>query len=87
MCSWLAERRLREVVELSVRQKGFKKGNGTFANCFILDHMMRKGKGSSLVCVLLDLNKAFDSVPHKALLRALRGFRVLGRLVGDYKNM
>jgi Reverse transcriptase (RNA-dependent DNA polymerase) len=87
----IVDQRLRGVVKLHPRQKGFVKENGGFANVKLLEetvsHMKRNGGG---VGVQLDITKAFDTVPHEAIEWALRrkGLpEVIVRLVMDsYKE-
>uniref|UniRef100_A0A1B6DXY6 Reverse transcriptase domain-containing protein n=1 Tax=Clastoptera arizonana TaxID=38151 RepID=A0A1B6DXY6_9HEMI len=70
--SGLLEGRLRKVVKLSERQKGFMPVNGCFQNCFIFDEIIRLGKlRDGLAGAQLDISKAFDTLPHGAIEGAL----------------
>jgi len=65
--------RLRSLVTLSASQRGFMPLNGCYRNCRVLHELLQIAKrGFPLVGVLLDISKAFDSVPREAILRALR---------------
>lgn len=69
--SGLLESRLLKCVTLSARQSGFRPGPGCYTNCTILGELLRLGKRSRLVGVLLDVKKAFDTVSHSAIDAAL----------------
>lgn len=69
--SGLLETRLNRFVSLSARQRGFRPGPGCHLNCTILSELIRLGKKSRLVGVLLDIRKAFDMVDHRAIDAAL----------------
>ena len=64
---------------LATEQNGFRLGGtGALLNAMLvldvaaLEHRMRKSKSRGLVCVNIDIKKAFDTVPHYGVLRALR---------------
>lgn len=84
--SGLLEKRIRAFVILSESQKSFVKGNECFVNTLLLHDINRRGKKSLLAGVVLDVSRAFDSVPHDALMSGLRGkgvpciFAILYRL-------
>lgn len=66
-------RRMQTVFRTSLKQKGFKPINGVGQNVATLHHLLRHArtqKNNLFVC-LLDVSKAFDSVPHESILRAL----------------
>jgi hypothetical protein len=68
----LIEVRLRTVTDIHERQVGFMPLNGCSANLFIFDECIRQAKkNGTVVGSLLDVAKAFDTVPHEAILRAL----------------
>nr|ADX60049.1 R2 protein [Kalotermes flavicollis] len=68
----LIERRLRTVSDIHQRQVGFMPVNGCAANLFIFDECIRQAKKEgTIVGSLIDVAKAFDTVPHEAILRAL----------------
>lgn len=65
--------RLRSVIPMSPRQKGFVAEAGCFNNIQILHELtcqMKQGRGG--VGVQLDVSKAFDTVPHDAIPFALK---------------
>jgi hypothetical protein len=70
--------RLGLLVDLSSNQRGFVPVDGTLANILVLqsflDHHSDKKRQHALAS--LDLRKAFDSVSHHSITRALSNFRV-----------
>ena len=66
--------RLRDATRLNANQRGFCETDGTLANVLILDHYLgsRVERGSAYNVVSLDLAKAFDTVSHNSILRALK---------------
>jgi hypothetical protein len=59
---------LREVISFSPRQKGLVHETGCFNNVHIQNETIRDGKNKDgLVAVQLDIAKAFDTIPHKAI--------------------
>jgi len=68
----IIDQRLRAVLKMSPRQKGFVSEIGCFNNVQlfseVLRHMKATGGG---VAVQIDIKKAFDTAPHEAILRAL----------------
>jgi hypothetical protein len=68
----IVDKMLREVVSFSPRQKGFVYETGCFNNVHILNETIKAGKTKNgLVAVQLDIAKAFDTIPHKAIEAAL----------------
>jgi Reverse transcriptase (RNA-dependent DNA polymerase) len=66
--------RLNKVLETSDKQLGFKPVNGCAHNIMWLNCLLkhaRKNRNNLYAC-LLDVSKAFDSVPHHSIERALR---------------
>ncbi|CAF4523073.1 unnamed protein product [Rotaria sp. Silwood2] len=66
-------RRMQSVFRTSSKQTGFKPVNGVGQNVAILHNLLRHArthKNNLFVC-LLDVSKAFDSVPHTSIIRAL----------------
>ncbi|KRX73805.1 Retrovirus-related Pol polyprotein from type-1 retrotransposable element [Trichinella sp. T6] len=73
--SKIITRRLAAKLELNVRQKAFQSEiNGVFENTAILYALIKDAKvRSKEICITtLDLAKAFDTVPHSRIIRALR---------------
>lgn len=69
----IMDERLRSVVRIDPRQKGFVAEAGCFANVQILHELtchMKQTRGG--VGIQLDVSKAFDTVPHDAMPGALR---------------
>lgn len=67
-------RRMQSVFRINDKQTGFKPINGVGQNTSLLHNLLRHArtnKNSIFVC-LLDVSKAFDSVPHDSIKRALR---------------
>jgi hypothetical protein len=68
----LLEARLRTVTDIHQKQVGFMPINGCSANLYIFHECIRQAKkNGTIVGSLLDVAKAFDTVPHEAILRAL----------------
>lgn len=85
--SGVLDSKLRSVVKLSKRQKGFVEGHGCFVNARILHDIVKRGKRTSLHAAILDISKAFDCVPHGVILDALRDQGIHGRLIEFVQNM
>lgn len=85
--SGIVEKRLRDSTSLSVRQKGFVSGNGCFHNGSVLSKLYKLGRNSSLSLGILDVSKAFYSVPHSAFVEALMDQGVNRLLVMTVSNM
>ena len=69
-------RRIQSVIKLDPRQKGFRPVDGCLENTTVLD-LVLKGSRSEMRSALVasvDLQKAFDSIAHVALLRVLETF-------------
>ena len=67
-------KRMQLVFETDRKQTGFKPMNGVGQNTALLHNILRHArtnKNNLFVC-LLDVSKAFDSVPHDSIKRALR---------------
>lgn len=72
------DNRLRNIVQLSINQCGFVKGCGTIDAIFAVRQLMEKfrEKRRPLHLAFLDLEKAFDRVPHQMIWYALRDHQV-----------
>lgn len=88
------DQKIRSVVGFTPRQKGFISSEaGCFNNVHILVELLRHSKatGKNLVVTILDISKAFDTVPHSILGPSLRrkGLPpVVAQLVEEsYKNV
>lgn len=67
-------KRMQKVFQISHKQTGFKPLNGVGQNTALLHNILkhaRANKNNLFVC-LLDVSKAFDSVPHDSIKRALK---------------
>ena len=81
--------RLDRAVDLSPSQKGFTKVGGVGANLFILRNRLDHAKKSNktLAICFLALQKAFDSVAHDSLIRAMSAKTIPSKLVSYVKNV
>ena len=70
---------------ISLRQKGFKRGDGLYLNSKVLRESLRRSKRDlkSISLAFVDLSKAFDSVSHDSLWVACRALGVPFPLI-DY---
>lgn len=66
-------RRMDRLLNIDVRQRGFRSSDGCSDNIFLLDTLLRihRRKFRSLYMASLDVNKAIDSVSHPAIVAAL----------------
>src|SRR6184192_2373037 len=83
------EARLRKTVKIDDMQFGFSPGKGTTDAIFILRQVQEKflGKQKELWMAFVDLEKAFDRVPHEVLWCALRHVGVEEWMVNVIKSM
>jgi hypothetical protein len=67
-------RRMQRVFHINRKQTGFKPMNGVGQNTSLLHHLLRHARRNknSIFVSLLDVSKAFDSVPHDSIKRALK---------------
>lgn len=74
----ILNQRLREVIRLKINQCGFVKGTGTTDAIFAARQLMEKHRERKqpLHLAFLDLEKAFDRVPHQLIWYALRDHEV-----------
>ena len=65
--------KVRKVLRFTPRQKGFVCEAGCFNNLHILSELLRHSNEGrkALVAVVLDINKAFDTISHQAMVPAL----------------
>jgi hypothetical protein len=70
----IIDSKIRRVLRFILRQKRFVCESGCFNNVHILSESLRHSKEGhkTLVAVVLDVSKAFDTVPHQAMVPALR---------------
>ncbi|XP_011686439.1 PREDICTED: uncharacterized protein LOC105449135 [Wasmannia auropunctata] len=69
----IVDQKLRSVITMTPRQKGFTSEAGCFNNVHILNELLRHAKVSEgLVVAQLDVSKAFNTVPHEVIGVALR---------------
>ena len=86
--SGLLDTRLRTVTDLHERQVGFVPMNGCATNLFIFDECVRAAKKEGLLSgAMLDIQKAFDTVPHEAILGSLRAQGVDSHTVSHIRDM
>jgi hypothetical protein len=72
----IVDKMLHSVIIFSPRQKGFVYETGCFNNVHLLNETIKAAKiGNGLVAVQLDIAKAFDTVPHKAIEAVLERLR------------
>jgi hypothetical protein len=88
----IIDRKLRNMITFSPRQKGFVNESGCFNNVHILNETIKAAKvRNGLVAIQLDIAKAFDTVPHKAIEAALErlGFPngVRESIMNSYKDL
>ena len=83
------EARLRKTVKIDEMQFGFCPGKGTTDAIFIVRQVQEKflGKQKELWMAFVDLEKAFDRVPHEVLWWALRHVGVEEWMVNVIKSM
>jgi len=68
----IIDTRLKSLTAFSNRQKGFVAESGCHNNVHILNELLRTAKtDKGIVVVQLDITKAFDTIPHQALIPAL----------------
>src|SRR5213083_2117349 len=85
----VVEARLRKTVKIDDMQFGFCPGKGTTDAIFIVRQVQEKflGKQKELWMAFVDLEKAFDRVPHEVLWWALRHVGVEEWMVNVIKSM
>src|SRR3989442_518921 len=83
------EARLRKTVKVDEMQFGFSPGKGTTDAIFIVRQVQEKflGKQKDLWMAFVDLEKAFDRVPHEVLWWAFRHVGVEEWMVNVIKSM
>ena len=70
--------RLTSATSLSRHQRGFIRADGTLISSLLLDHYIssRTKAGKSLNVVMTDISRAFDTVSHSSISRALQRFGI-----------
>ena len=81
--SGLLDRRLRSVIKQCPRQKGFSDENGCYINVATFNRSVRLAKECGGIFGITDMEKAFDTVPHAAIRKALRR-KGIPDLVAEY---
>lgn len=79
MYASLLEKRLRNAISLSARQRGFISSPGCEENLAMLDLAIRRSKkrnNALSAFIALDLAKAFDTVSHDLIRKGLSGMKV-----------
>lgn len=79
------------LLDIDVRQRGFRSSDGYSDNIFLLDTLLRvhRKRFRPLYMASLDVSKAFDSVSHPAIVAALANVGVpepIRYLLNIYKN-
>lgn len=81
--SVLLDKRLRRVIHQSERQKGFTVENGCYSNVQLLNQAISVAKEEGGIVTVVDVSKAFDTVPHAAIKVSLER-KGIPPLVADY---
>ena len=81
--------RLRKNIELDQRQKAFIPADGCYENVKILKTVMKRAKKArqELNLVFLDMAKAFDTVQHESIVKALQRKCVPGDVIDLIRDM
>jgi len=86
--SGVVDGRLRGIVDLDPRQKGFIPEPGCDINVFLLTEMHKVSKvDQGMVMAVLDIAKAFDTVPHTLITKSLRAHGVPAPLTALVASM
>jgi len=85
----ISEITVRQQIDIDDMQFGFMKGKGTTDAIFIVRQMQKKfrAKGKKLYFGFVDLEKAFDRVPRKVIMWAMRKLGVEEWLVSAVMSM
>ena len=81
---WL-DKRFREGTTVHERQKAFVPLDGCYENSKIIQHIMKVNK--NLCMVFIDLSKAFDTVRHDSIWRALKRKHVPSEMINWVKKL
>lgn len=86
------DERLREVIDIIPRQKGFVTEAGCFTNVQILHELTcRMKQDTGGVGIQLGVAKAFDTIPHETIPGALKRKRIsqpiVGLVYGSYEKV
>ena len=82
-------RKLKPLIELSPSQKGFRECDGCVEHAFTLQEVLddsRRGR-SKLNVVWIDIQKAFDSVPHNLIIEHLQKAKIPANVVTLIRNL
>lgn len=72
LLSGILDSRLRDIIKQSIRQKGFTKEDGCKANINLLNAALARIKTESGgVITVVNISKAFNTMPHTALQKCL----------------
>lgn len=85
--SGLLDKRLRMYIAQYPRQKGFSDENGCYINTITLNCAIRAAKRAGGIVGITDIEKAFDTVPHLAISKALQRKGVPEVVVTYISNM
>ena len=82
-------RKLRPLIQLSPAQKGFLQSDGCVEHAFTLQEILddSRRRKSRINAVWIDIQKAFDSVPHNHIIHQLRRQRVPSNITQLISNL
>lgn len=88
----IIDQKLRNMIKITPRQKGFVSEMGCFHNVNILNEVIKLAKvRQGMVAIQIDISRAFDTVPHAAILKALKTkglpTEALQLIMDAYKNV
>ena len=71
---------------LSTNQYGFIEGRSTVTQLLSFHCIDQVTKGKTVDIIYFDFLKAFDTVPHRRLLKKVKGYGISGKILGWIKN-